>query len=522
MKFLAFPLAIIVIGLFLWVVNFNWTGLKSKLPIEVAPTQSTSATIALASLKARPFGYGLENYFIAYDMHRPSASVNNALFQARFTDSASEVATMAAEGGFLMLVAFLAFLVFFVRTALRRIKIGFDGDSSNGKLWASMFGVVLLFFFYPMNITLMSVLILLLAIAMLSDKQDGVPARLFDLERKGVHSFVGSVLFIVGLVGVLISGYFVMNEYNANIKLAHAAGASNRDKAVSSYVDSINSYSHDSRAYQALSQTLLAQIADDLKPGNKATTQAEFATLLKNRIASVMNVAEQATTIMPADSENWMQRGYVYQNLITLVGGTDQLAIDMYKETIKRSPANALAYVRTGNVYLTRASSAQKGTPRDAIVVNLKAAEENYKQAISLYGNYGQALYNLAATYDREGELAQAIKQFEKLQTTNPRDPSIFFQLGLLYYRNNQKDEALASWERAVTLFPSYSNARWYLSLVYEERGRLDQALEQVVEIEKFNKGNELVQQRLLQLQQGVRIIPPETVLEQKPLNNQE
>jgi tetratricopeptide (TPR) repeat protein len=87
-----------------------------------------------------------------------------------------------------------------------------------------------------------------------------------------------------------------------------------------------------------------------------------------------------------------------------------------------------------------------------------------------------------------------------------------------LYYRNNQKDNAFNAWQRAVYLFPDYSNARWYLSLVYEERGDLASALSQVEEIAKLNPDSEQVQQRLAQLKAGQRTIPPEKVLNKKPL----
>ena len=104
------------------------------------------------------------------------------------------------------------------------------------------------------------------------------------------------------------------------------------------------------------------------------------------------------------------------------------------------------------------------------------------------------------------------------MQANNPNDPSLVFQLGLLYYRNNRKDDAFRAWQRAVFLFPNYSNARWYLSLLYEERGDLNSALEQVNEIQKLNPDNELVKQRIAQLEAGRRTIPPEKLLDQKPL----
>lgn len=522
MKFFALPMAVVVVGIFLWVIHFNWAAITNKLPLEVAPTQAVSYQIAGYALKARPFGYGLENYFIGYDLHRPKETVNNQLFQARFTDANSEVATMAVEGGILSLLAFLGFLAVFAWTLIRQVRTNFDSDATQGKLWAAGVGLVVLFFFYSFNISLLAVLFLVLALISLASS-GSAESRLYNLEGKSLFSIVGSVGFIVGLVAVLVAGYFTVNQFVANVRFAQASKNPDKDKAVAQYIASINSYSKDTRVYRALTQSLLKLIADDLKPGSKNVSQAEFTTRLQNRMASVVNVAVKATEVNPADSDNWLQRGYVYQNLVGLVSGSSEAAINMYHETLKRSPANALAYVRIGNLYLTLATTAANRASEDTIRANLTTAEESYKQAVGLYNNYGQALFNLAAVYDRQGQLPQAIKQFERLAATNPSDPSVLLQLGLLYYRNGQRDLARGAWERAVTIFPDYSNARWYLSLVYEEQNELQKALDQVKAVEKLNPDSQLVKDRLAKLEEGVKTFnPPKNVLDQTPINNQE
>lgn len=517
MQFYALPMAIVALGLVLWITHFNFANVKSKFPVEVSLTQSTSYSLSLASLKAHPLGYGLENYAIAYDKLRSPASVNNIFFQARFTDSSSEFATMIAEGGIVMVLAFLAFLVYYLWLLVRQIRRGFGGYADSGKLWASSFGLLLVFFVYPVSLSILFVLIAVLALAITVSETESFE-RIVDLESKSIYSLLGSVAFIIGLACVLVGGYFVASQYIANVKFARAQTLKNTDQETTMLVDSINTYSHDSRVYRMLSQVILTQIADDLKKGPQGRSTTDYNTALQNRISSAVSVAERSTIVDPADSENWVNRGYVYQNLISLVNRADQLAIDTYKEALARSPANALVYLRVGNIYLTLADNARKGTSRDTIDQYLDQAEQNYKKAIALYGNYGQALYNLAATYDRKGELQQAIKQFEKLQQTNQRDPSILFQLGLLYYRNGQKDPAFKAWQQAVQAFPNYSNARWYLSLIYEERNQLQQALDEVKAIEKFNPDNQLVLDRIAKLTAGIRTIPPSTVLEQKPL----
>ena len=520
MKLFALPMAVIIIGSFLWIINFNWTNIKSKLPLEVAPKHVTSYRIAIDSLKDRPLGFGLENFAVGYEKFKTADSVNNVLFQATFTDATSEIATMAVEGGILMLVAFLLFIVFMIRALLRNIRQRFSDDPNQSKLWATCVALVVLFFLYPVGITPLVVLFLLLAVSTLNDATEG--ERVYNLEGKGIYSVAGSAVFIVGLVAVLIGTYFVANQFIANVKYAQAQKEKDSEAKVGLLVDSINGYPKDARAYRTLTQVLLEQIADDVKNGPRGRSQADFSNQLQNRVKSVLSVANRLTDIDPSDSENWLTRGYVYQNLIPIIPGADEFAINMYKEVLSRSPMNALAYVRIGNVHLGLADNAAKGTSRQTITEHLNSAEENFQNAIDLYNNYGQALYNLAAVYDRKGELTQAIKQFGRLQQTNPRDPSILFQLGLLLYRNNQHDQAQKAWEQAVLLFPDYSNARWYLSLVYEEQNDFKRALDEVKVIQKLNPDNQLVKDRLDKLEAGLRTFtPPATVLNQTPLNNE-
>jgi len=533
MRIFAVPMALIVLGIFLMLVNFNWSSIKSKFPLEVAPSQKTSWGIVLDSLKSRPLGFGLENFVIAYDKFKPSDIANTVFSQIRFSDASSEAADMAVEGGVLMILAVLSLFWFYGRNLVSRFKKGVLKGGETNSVWAAGLGLLVALFLYPFNVALLTVLILVLALAESSGRHALATAEevTVDLESSAKYSFIGSLAFIVGLVLVLVAGYFTVNNYISNVELARALGATDRTKAIGYFVESANSNTKDAGVLRALSQAVLAQLADDLQAGpKKDETKENYNTRIQNQITSAINIALRATNIDPADSQNWANRGLVYQNLMTLVGGADQAAISMYTESLARNPADPLTYLRMGNVYLVAAenlrtaiSKASQGqadlaAAQSQMNDNMGKAEENFKKAISLYNNYGQALYNLAAVYDREGKVPEAIKQFEKLQTTNPRDPSILFQLGLLYYRNNQKDNAFQAWQQAVVLFPNYSNARWYLSLAYEEKGDLASALNQVEEIAKLNPDNEQVQQRLTQLKAGQRTIPPEKVLNKKPL----
>lgn len=523
MSFFSIPLAVIIIGALLWVLNPDFTLIRSKLPIEIAPSHTASYNTAWRSIISKPLGYGLENFTIAYDKLRSRSSVNTSLFQLRFTEASSQIANIMVEGGVLMVLAGLFFLYACIRVFIRHVSGGFGGNSNAGNIWASLAALFVSFIFSPAVFTTMLLLMLLLALVFLAHDTNKATSKTYDLESKTMLSFAGSAAFVIGLALVIVTGYLTYTQLRANMLFARASSTADADNTAALYRQSFNSYSHDARVYRAMSQKLLTQIASALDQAQKSKAlPADVAAKIQRQMADAVNASVQATVIDPADSENWMNRAFVYQNIIGLVSGVDQLAADMYKETLDRYPNNPLAYVRLGNMYLSIAGnlSITKSASKTAIDDNLKKAEDNFMQAITLYPNYGQALYNLAATYDREGKLPQAVKQFEKLTATQPRDPGILFQLGLLYYRNSQKDNALAAWERAVALFPDYSNARWYLSLIYEERGNLAKALDQVQQIQKFNKDNELVKQRIAQLEEGIRTIPPAKVLDPKHFND--
>ncbi|MBI4160457.1 MAG: hypothetical protein HY506_00940, partial [Candidatus Yanofskybacteria bacterium] len=404
------PLAIIVLGIFLMLVNFNWSSIKSKLPAEIAPSQKISWSIAADSLKSRPLGSGAENFGIAYDKFKPLNIANSIFYQVRFADSASEVSNMAVEGGAIMLLALAVLIWLSGRELFLKIKNGLLNDEA-GMVWAPVLSLIVALFLYPFNMTFVTLLVFFLALAAMKNSQE----KVVNLESDAKSSFLGSLVFIVGLVLVLVVGYFTVNNYQASVLFAKAQAAGDKNKSIEYYVGSVNANSYDSRALRLLSQTVLAQLADELKAGPKKDEAREaYNSRLQNLMTFAVNISIRATTVDPADSQNWVNRGLVYQNLLGLVGGADQAALNVYNESLARNPNDPQTYLRIGNLYLYIAEAAQRtivNPPKNQQVdfaalrkqaeENLDKAGENFQKAVSLYNNYGQALYNSAVVYER-------------------------------------------------------------------------------------------------------------------------
>lgn len=521
-KFL-FPMTIIVLAAFLTIVGFNLSFVKKNFPVEVGPSFGLAGGVAKSVLsESLILGYGPENFSLAFDKFGASRLADTSLSGIKFFDAASQVINFAVHGG---AVAVLAFL-FLLWTAVLSVKKGLaSGGKDYAGTAASLVAVTAVLFVYPANLSLMFIFYVLLALLVLSS---GGKRKLYNIEEKAVTSLVSSLGFVGTLILVLVELYFGATLYAADMKYAKALGEKDTQKQVELLAQAISLNGNDDRYYRSASQAALNLLAAELN-AKADKNDAQRGTRIQNYMGSAINLAKRAAEIAPKETNNWTNLGSVYQGLIGLIGGVDELAEQSFAGAAERRPGDANIYNAMGNVFLGKADLmlrlASSGPANAAQLRNdaksaLQKAEDNYKKAVELSGNFGLAIYNLGVVYDRQGKLSEAIKQLEKIIPFNANQPNLAFELGLLYYRNNQKDKALAQLQRAILLSPNFSNARWYLALLYEEKKDLASAIEQLEKITGLpeNKDNKTVLSKLDELKRGKTTIPPQKVIDQKPL----
>ena len=513
------PMTVIVLGVFLLVINFNLNSLKSSFPIEVAPSYGLSGDVAASVLKKNTaFGYGPENFSLAFDQYGASKLANTSLSDAKFFDATSQVMNWAVQGGFVVLAAF-AFLLWLLAGGM--FKKGLTEE--NIGILSGVTALAVGTFFYPFNLTLMFMMYVmmgLMALALWGDEQ-----KVFNVEERASTSLISSLGFIGGLILVLVGAYFGATLYISDVKYAQAITGKDLNRSVDALVQAINWNGQDDRYYRVSSQAALALLSAEL---NKKD-DPDRTTKVQNYLASSINLAKQATQVDPREVNNWSNLGDVYQNLMGFVDGIDKLAEDSYLKAADLRVGDASFYNKIGSMYLAKADIdrqlASNGGANAAkfqgdVAPALGKAEENFKKAIDISSNFGLAIYNLGAVYDRMGKVKDAIGQLEKIAPYNSNQPTIAFELGLLYYRDGQKDKALNQLQRAALLSPNFSNARWYLGLLYEEQQNIPAAIEQMQKILAIdaNKDNQAVLTKLDQLKNGKKTIPPKKVLDQQPL----
>ena len=521
------PAAIIGLAVILILSNFNLAGIFGiTLPLEVAPSFSASFGITEDVLKASSlFGLGPENFPLAYDLYKP-ISINNTVFwNVRFLEATSEFFNSLISYG---VFGFLAFILL--------ISTGFYLGFKNKGLLPIFATLAAIWVLYPFNMTLgfsFWLVFGLLALS-ISKKEDEL---VIDLEKSPKYSLITTVSF-VGIVALaFISFYYVTSKYVANMKFTKALSSQEVELQTKLLADAVNLNRNEGMYSRALADLLVSRINQDLKNLNNAKTTEERQSIIKRMqdfSTTAISLSGEISQRNPHDSLNWFSRALVYENLINLIDGSDELAIKMYQEYSKFSPKDPVPYLRSGNVNLGKAQflnqiisqnpnldAQSRVNLQNQIIDNLKLAEENYKKAIELKINYVLAIYNLGAIYEREGRVKDAITQLEIIGANNSSDANIALQLGLLYYRDNQKIKSLNELQRAIAIFPDFSNARWYLALLFEERGQLSDALRELYKIREFNPDNQTLENKISELEKGIRSIPPQRVTGIGPLEEQ-
>ncbi|PIZ89698.1 MAG: hypothetical protein COX89_00120, partial [Candidatus Nealsonbacteria bacterium CG_4_10_14_0_2_um_filter_37_10] len=88
--------------------------------------------------------------------------------------------------------------------------------------------------------------------------------------------------------------------------------------------------------WRDLSQIFLFRLRELL--ARTDLTQEEMTSQAQALIADAVNSANQATAADPKNVANWNIRGFVYQNMIGILGGADDWALRSYEKSAELEP----------------------------------------------------------------------------------------------------------------------------------------------------------------------------------------
>lgn len=138
-------------------------------------------------------------------------------------------------------------------------------------------------------------------------------------------------------------------------------------------------------------------------------------------------------------------------------------ALDCITRAIQRDATKPLYFYNQGLVH-------QK-------LNQLHEAERSYRQALSLKGDYVEALGNLGNVLREKGELDEACAAYRQVLTIKPDHPEGYNNLGVVLKEQGKRDEARDAYQRAIALNPENAEAHCNLGAILFEGERLDEAI---------------------------------------------
>ncbi len=523
------PIAALVVSLLLLIFRFP---VALGYPAEIMPSMKASADITMKTLRERPlFGSGPGTFIFDYAKFH-SKDVNTTYFwNIRFDRGSSRFLTSLATTGLLGTLSWLLVAVFLLVSAAKKL---FKTDEETWHvligIFAAWFLLILAKFVYSSTITLEFATWLGMALLVVVHRRDFFTVKFENSPRAAM---VLSFVFIMSLVFALSGAFVEGQRYAAEVDYANAIRADRSGADPAKVVDLLSRASNLNQSNDVfvrnLGLALLAQANQqaaapvDVKR-NKDEKDEDYQKRVdaakQDRVrevaslaANAVNIAKHATDLNQDNVADWAVLGSIYQGLLGVTDGADDWAIKSYQQAIDLEPSNPSLYTELGKVYMYQADVAAQGEQSQDEKAKADAkkkaddllakAVDSFNKAIELKSDYAPAHYQLGLAFDRQGKLKDAITKMESVVAYNPQDVGVGFELALLYFRDGRKDDAIKLMESVVRLSPNFSNARWYLAAMYEDKGdpaSLDKAIEQIKKVDELNPGNDLVKQKLDEL----------------------
>ncbi len=481
-----------------------------NVPAEIGLSNKAGTNIARSALQESPvLGTGPETFVYNYSLYKPKTINQTVFWNLRFTNSPNEVLSLFAEIGIIGLLSFLALIGMFLFKTVKDL-IASKQDSARVTelkvgLFSSWIALALGWLFYPQSIVLMFTFWLLFSfLVVITSKQADI--KTVDFKNSGKlaviasFGFIIAVMIVIGLLYLGGSKFIAEVKYNSGIEQAQEG---NIAASINKITRATVTNSYEDKYYRDLASLFLAQLNQKLN--DQSLDEDERAEQIQLGISNTINSAARATTLNSSNVSNWINRGSVYHNLITLVNEAGKWAIQSYQEALKREPTNPLVPAQIAQVYVDMADSvtADSAEKKQTKAEYLSNAEQSYTIAIELKSNYAQAHFGIAMVYDRQGRAKEAITTLKAIKQSNPKDTGVIFQLGVIYYKAAQFENAKQEFKQAISLDPNYSNARYFLGLLYDKEGNQQAAIEQFEKITELNPDNKLVEQILANLKAG-------------------
>jgi len=362
------PLIIFIVSACLFLIQPQ---LGKPFTPEVFPSYSLSFQISKNTLLESPknflFGSGPASFPYQFSLYKGTI-FNGTQFQLiAFDQSACAILTLLTCLGFLALLALICLFIFSLVPAFK----------TGSKVLMIVVPFILLFFFYRINFALTTFAFIFLGLSQINGNDRQKIAKPIKLEKLPPQQSFGLLIILAALmIGSVFGIYKIYQQCQAELIYQKAVqqyndGQIKVDEAIAQTEMAVKNFQRD-QYLRDLSKLYLLK-ADQVYQEQVDLTQPmpqDLQTQLENYIGKAQSAAGLACQVNPRNPQNFENYGSVNEQLLFLVSGTGDLAIEAYQKASQLDPQNYNYHLDLERVY--------------QILGNQEKAQEEYQKAIEL------------------------------------------------------------------------------------------------------------------------------------------
>ncbi len=473
----------------------QWTGVNY---VEVRPSLEATVGITRAVYSENAlFGIGANRFADAWRLHK-DPTINETIFwDTDFIAGSGFVPTVFVNlgllGGVLLVSFHLGLLYLGYRMLLRPTKrdpywyyFGTITFAATCFIWGISYvyvpgAAILLLGAFFTGLTFVA------AAALLPGAVRTIP--LVTNRQRGFMLMASIILVtVVSVAGI----YSVGKQYVAEANFNEARATSTSPEALDQAAAAAYQLYPDERFRSAQAQIQLAILTGLLGVTEPTEEQQE---LFNQATKAAITAAEEAVSKDPTDPDHHVIRAGILMNLTA--AGLDEARVPA---EISLADAEKLDPLNPGYQLLRAQMAARAG--------DIESARTAIAAALVLKRNFTEAMYLSAQLDVSEGKTVDAIATTRSIITLEPRNPTRYFQLGVLLSATDDIPGAIAAYRAAIALDSQYANARYMLALAHLSAGETDEALAQLDVVRVTNQDNQALTDLIAQVQSGEYQVP--------------
>jgi len=423
LKPLFLPLCIFVLALIFIFLKVP-TGNLINVPAEISPTYQATFDISTNTLqegtKSMIFGSGPSTFGYQYNLYQIGGLNSTNFWQLRFNQGTAVLPTLLTTSGISGILALLFLIIIFFFQGLKFLRVGEVKPSQLAALIGSAYFLIS-WFLYPANSCLMFAAFLMLGLFTVSSPR----TKEFLFTKSPQKAFMIMLLGVFMIAGSVFGLYTVSQKYAGEVIFNQGLSLINNDepkldegivkiyKAIE--LDPKDSY------FRNLSQAFLFKMGK--VANNQELEQEQKQVLFQQAVSNAEASINQAITLNPKNSQNWLQSGNIYENFASFgIEGTGEMAVSNYQKARELDPQNPQIPLFIGRTYK---STAERNEDEEVKNQNLDSALEQFQKSIELKNNFSGAYYLTAQVYELKEDKEKALENYQIVLQLEPENEEI-------------------------------------------------------------------------------------------------